>query len=770
MKKEHFLELAKKRMLVLDGAMGTMLHKAGFTTGCAAELNIRNPELIKAIHKSYADAGADMILTNTFSANRRELGKYGIGNKTAEINKAAVKIARDSAPGCIIAGDVGPLGTYLEPLGELSFDDAYEMFSEQITALNEADLLIIETISDIKELKAAVLAAKDHSSLPIMTSMSFQDGRTATGTDVESYTVIMDAMGVDAIGANCSEGPEGLLEVAKIIAKNTDKPVLIEPNAGIPKIIDGKTVFMQSPDDFGKYAEKFHKLGVNMLGGCCGTTPEHIKRIAERLKNKKPVKRIFVEKTKLSSRTKTVTVEGKTLVVGERINPTGKKHFQDELKEGKTSYIQEQALLQAQQGASLLDINVGVAGADEKNNLPKAVEIVQRITDLPIVIDTSSHEALEPALKKADGKPLINSVNGSEKSLKAVLPLARKYGAAIIALTLDEKGIPETKEERISIARRIIEEASRAGIKKQDIIVDCLTLTIATNPGNEKIILESLKDIKRLGYKTILGISNISHGLPNRSEINSKFLTKAIHNGLDLAIINPTDNILQENTDIEIFKVKKIKKEDYLNLPIEKQLYNAILHGDEDNILELIEKGLESINALKINDTLIDALNEVGDRFNKKEYFLPQVIASANAMKKAFARLKEALKKEGGKEKGIVLFATVENDYHDIGKNIVMALLECHNYKIIDLGKSVPKEKIVEAVKEYEPDLVGLSALMTTTITEMEKVIKELREKDIKTPVIIGGAVVTDDYAKQIKAAYSKSAVSAVKKVSELIG
>jgi 5-methyltetrahydrofolate--homocysteine methyltransferase len=769
MKKDEFKELLQKKILILDGAMGTTLMKMNLATKCNELLNITKPDVIKGIHKSYADAGSDIIFTNTFGANRLKLEAHGHGNKIIKINEEAVKIAREACPDCLIAGDIGPLGKYIEPLGDLTFDKAYEYFSEQIGGLKKADLLTIETFSDVKMLKAAVLAAKDNSNLPIMTTMTFQDGRTDIGTDVETYATIANVLDVDTVGANCSEGPEGLLEVARILAKNTNKPISIKPNAGIPKIVNNQTIYPQTPEEFSSFAEKFYRLGINLIGGCCGTNAEHIRKIAEKLKGKKPLARKIQEKTKLCSRLRTVTVGGKTLVVGERINPTNKKQFQEELKQGKTNYIREVALEQVSQGASLLDINVGVPGLDEKITLPKAVKVVQSLVDAPLIIDSSDHEAIELALKTCDGKPLINSVNGSEKSLKSILPLAKRYGAAIIALTLDEKGIPYTKEKRIEIAKRIISEALKLGIKKEDIIVDCLTLTIATNPENEKIILDTIKEIEKLGYKTILGISNISHGLPNRSEINSKFLTKASKAGLDLAIINPKDNIIQENTDIEIFKVKKPDKELYLNLPVEKKLYNGILYGDEDNILDLIEEGLKKMKALEINDILIDALNEVGEKFNKKEYFLPQVLASAGAMKKSFERLKKELSKEGGKERGIVLFATVENDIHDIGKNIVIALLESHNYKIIDLGVSVPKEKIVEMTKKYSPNLIALSALMTTTAIEMEKVIKELRKNNINIPVIVGGAVITRDYADLISAEYSKDALSAVKKINELI-
>jgi len=765
--KEGFLNSLRNRIFLLDGAMGTMLQANGFTKGCPDELNIKNPELVKKIHKTYADAGSNLIITNTFGAHRLKLEKYNLQHKLSQINKAAIKNIREACPDCLVVGDIGPLGEFIEPLGKLTFDIAYKTYKEQIQALKEADILIIETISDIKVLKAALIAAKEIFKGPIISSMTIQDKRTTTGTDVETYVTIAESLGADIIGVNCSDGPEGMYETAKLIVKNTNKPICLQPNAGLPKIKGKETVWDYPIGKFADYSKKFIELGANIIGGCCGTNPDFIKAIFKNTKNLKPKKRHIQKHTKLCSRTKTLTIKP-TLIVGERINPTNRKDFADEIKESKTNYLRNQAKQQVEEGASLLDINVGVAGIKASGTLPNVIETVQNLVDVPLVIDTSDAGALELALKKCDGKPLINSVNGSEKSLKGILPLAKRYGAAIIALCLDHDGIPKTKEKRIEIAKRIVKEAEKIGINSEDIIVDALVLTIATNPENEKIILESVKEIKKLGHKTILGISNISHGLPNRSEVNSKFFTKAHKAGLDLAILNPLDNILQEETNIEI-KVKKIKKQDYKNLPIEKQLYNAILFGDKDNIVEIINNGLKELKALKINNILIDALHEVGDKFNCKEYFLPHVLLSAEAMKRAFKRLKNELKKEGGKEKGKVLFATVENDIHDIGKNIVIALLESHNYKIIDLGANVKTQSIVKETISQRPDIVALSALMTTTVLEMEKVIKELRHNNINIPVIVGGAVVTDDYASQIKAAYGKDALAAVKKINELI-
>ncbi len=555
----------------------------------------------------------------------------------------------------------------------------------------------------------------------------------------------------------------------KVMAKLTKKPLSIWPNAGLPQMIDGKTVFPATPKEMAKYAKKFWKLGVNIIGGCCGSNKEHIKAIADKVKGKKTKKRKVKETSYLCSRTKTLEIDKETLIVGERINPTGRKEFREEIKQGKTALIRTEALQQVKEGAELLDINVGVAGINETEMLKKAVSLVQSTVNVPIVIDTSDVKALEESLKLSDGKALINSVNGKEDSLNTVLALAKKYGAAIIGLTLDKEGIPKTKEKRLKIAKKIIKRALEIGIDKNDIYIDCLTMTIATNPENEKILLDCVKEIKAMGYKTILGVSNISHGLPNRSLINSKFYTKASKAGLNLAILNPLDKTKQKKTDIQDFAKVKIEKKDYSKLPLEKQLYNAILYGDEDGIAAIVDKALASMKALQINEILVSALSEVGDKFKCKEYFLPNVLLSASTMKKAFSRLKEEFKKTGQKHKAKVLFATVKDDVHDIGKNIVIALIESNNYQVVDLGKDVSTEAIIEAVKKHKIDIVCLSALMTTTAPYMKEVIKKLDIEKIKIPVLIGGAVITEDYAKGIGAFYAKDAISAVKKLGEII-
>ena len=780
--RNNLLHVLKKRILYADGALGTVLQQFGLKNGCPDELNLKNPYLIQSIHKAYLDAGANILLSNTFGASRLKLKQYKLEDKLKQINQAAVQLAKEvlrkeAAYDCLIAADISELGEYIEPLGKLTFDEAYELYKEQLEALEEADIIFIETISDIKTLKAAIIAAKEiGKGKPIITSMTFEDSlRTSSGTDVKTYVKIADALGADIIGANCSSGPEGFYEIAKLITQNTNKPVILKPNAGMPQLKDGKTIFDCNVKEFAEYTKKFVELGVNIVGGCCGTDPGFISAIVKATEGMTPIKRKNKQITCFCSRTRTVELGDKTLVVGERINPSGRKQFREEIKLGGTTLIRNEALKQQSEGASLLDINVGVPGTDEIANLKKAISVVQNIVDLPLVIDTSSKEALEEALKQSDGKPLINSVNGDEKSLDVVLPLAKKYGGGIIALCLDKGGIPKDVEGRVRIAKKIIAAAENIGIPKEDIIIDCLTLTIATNPENEKIILQAVKEINQLGYKTVLGVSNISYGLPNRDEINQKFFTKASQAGLNLAILNPLDNILREDTEInkQSLGLETIDV-DYENLSIEEQLYSAILYGDNDNILEFIDKALKTKRALEINELLLSAMEEVGRRFKAKKFFLPQVLLSAEAMKSAFERLKNELFKQkrdlGDKDSANkIIFATVENDIHDIGKNIVIAVLESYGFNIVDLGRDVPLDKILTTAAAENADLIALSALMTTTAPEMEKIVKELNERKIKIPVIIGGAVITEDYAKVIGAAYSQDALAAVKVIKKVI-
>lgn len=776
-----FLGELEERILVLDGAMGTLIQKSGVSHSCPEELYLTTPELISSIHRQYLDAGADVIETNTFGATTYKLKEFGLQEKAREINEIAVSIAKRAAKNtALVAASIGPLGEYVKPLGKLSFDEAYSIYKKQIRALKKADIFLIETISDIKIAKAAIIAAKEVTSKPIICSFAFEDGRTATGTDTETAATIVEALGVDVIGLNCCAGPKELYSTAKKIAESTDLPILAYPNAGLPYLVNGRTVFPLGPNSFVREIEKFLELGVNIVGGCCGTTPFHIRLLAQRVKGKKPVKRKNSKKSKLCSRTKTVVIE-KPTIVGECINPTNKKDLIEEIKHKKISIIKRLAIEQSNAGTALLDLNVSIANGNDKKFLPIALNAVESCTDSAIVLDNTDPVALENALKVASGKVLINSVNGKKESIENLLPLAKKYGAAIIGLTLDENGIPESAEKRVEIAKKIIAEANRQGITREDIYIDCITSTVAAEREKAKITIEALEEIKKLGVKTTLGISNISIGLPNRREINFRFLCQALNAGLDLAIVNPLDEMMKdaiesyskfdssESLDKYVDKLIKIEKKPIdKKLSIDKQLEFAVMNGLEEDIEKIVEEALQKYKPLEVNNFLLQGMSIVGEKFKKKEIFLPNVMLSASTMKKAFAVIKKHLKSGTMKKKGKIIFATVKNDVHDIGKNIVIALLESNGYEIVDLGKDVDEKRIVKEVKENNASLICLSSLMTTTMIEMPKVIEKLRKNGFNIPVMVGGAVVNKEFAKDIGASYGKDAVDAVEKVKEI--
>lgn len=796
------LSRLKDEILIYDGATGTLLQESGALKAgaCPEELNLSNPKIIKSFHLDYIKAGADVIETNSFGGNRLKLKAYGLEKHLHKINYEAAKIAKSAACDKVyVAGSVGPLDRQIRPLGDLSFDEAVGFFKEQIKALKEGgcDLIILETFADIKELKAAFVAAREVGGLPIQAQMTFEAGeRTTYGTPPNAFAVLFQALGADIIGTNCSTGPKEVLKVIKEILPFTNKYISCQPNAGLPELRDGKTFFPESPKSFAKYAVEFAKLGVNLIGGCCGTTPEHISEIKSSLKNRKPTKRKYIPAFRLSSRSKVVELSVKTrpLIIGERINPTGKKELQEEIRKGKTFIIRREALEQTKKGADILDVNVGVPETDEPKTMAQAVEVIQGVCETPLSIDSSSPKAIEAALKEADGKPLINSVNGEKEKIDSILPLARKYGAAILVLTLDKCGLPKNSDERLKIAGRIIDKAIAIGISKEDIVVDPLTLTISAKPEQAKESLSAIKKLKIKGYPASLGVSNISFGLPNRGKINADFFSLALAFGLDMAIINPSDDAMfrvakakvkRKATESEIKKFLKdalrpveeiTKKEKKAKLAYSKDvrshLKDAILYGDKDNIVPFIEEALaDGIRPLEINNSiLIPALEIVGERFAKREYFLPQIILSAEAMQRAFGRLKKELKPSESKGKGKIVIATVEGDIHDIGKNIVISVLENHGYEIYDLGRSVPTDVIIKEAVKNKADIIGLSALMTTTMIQMERVIKELKKQGLKFKTLVGGAVVTKEYAKKIGAsAYARDAIEAVNIIKSLL-
>ncbi len=799
MNKNEFLNLISKKILILDGATGTELQKYNFLEDVSTpeELNVKFPDRIQKIYSSYINAGSDIILANTFGANKLKLAQYKLDNKIKEIITAGVQIAKKEAKktGAFVAGDISSIGSYVYPLGSVSFDTAYEAFKQQAQYLRDSnvDLIVIETMTEIKELKAAILAVKDVCDIPIIAQMTFtSDGTTVTGTDVMSFIAMAESLEVSAIGMNCSVGPSELLKLAKLMSQNTNLPISFKPNAGMPEIINRKTVFPGTKEEFVDICVEAYNYGINMFGGCCGTTPEYINLLSNKLKNKQPVKRKFVEHHLLSSRTKTIDLNliNKPIKIGERINPTGRKKFQAELSQNIFGLVKNEARVQAQNGADILDVNMGLPGADETKLIINAVNEVQEIVNLPLSIDSSSPNAIETACKHCAGKPLINSVNGEIEKLEKILPIAKRYGASIIGLCTDENGIPKTAKERINIAKKILKYAEKFGINKNEIIFDYLTLSVSSSSEQVEETLNAIKKSKELFpyCKTVLGVSNISFGLPSRQTINSTFLKMAVSAGLDVAICNPSvdwtiddeyaKNLLTNkdaNAREYISKYASVTKKNIVteeNISPKEKLFNAIINGDKDYIKSLIDEILKEDNdPLKIsNELILKALNVVGEKFSTKEYFLPQVIMSAETAQLAFSHIKPMLKNQNKSSMGKIIMATVKGDVHDIGKNIVCAVLESFGFEVFDLGKNVEDDFIIKKAKEYNADIIGLSALMTTTMIEMEKIIDLKKKLNMDVKIMIGGAPVTKDFAKSIGAdGYSKDAIEAAKLATNLI-
>ena len=763
---------SRKKFHILDGAMGTMLQKAGLKLGEIPEaLSITHPEIIIDIHKQYINAGSEIIYTNTFGANALKLknSKYTV----KEIVEKSIENARiASNKNALVALDIGPLGELLEPSGTLSFDDAYSYFKEIVSYSKGADLIVFETFSDLYELKAGILAVKENCNLPVMCSMSFEkNGRTFTGVLVESFAKTAVGLGADAVGINCSLGPKEILPLAKTLCDYTPEnfPVFVKPNAGLPHS-DGSGYDLTS-DDFAKIIDLYMGLGVIMVGGCCGTTPEYIEKTCKVLNGKKPCDKPSNNASVICSATKIEKIEC-VAVVGERINPTGKKRFQQALRENDLDYILTQATEQVNAGAQILDVNVGIPEIDETTVLTQTVKSIQSIIDLPLQLDSSSSEALEKALRYYNGSPIVNSVNGEEKSLKNILPLCKKYGASVIGLTLDENGIPNRAEDRFKIAEKIVNTALSYGIAKKDIYIDTLTMTISADKDNAIITLDALEMVKnKLGVKTALGVSNVSFGLPCRENINATFLTLALSRGLDLAIINPNSEEMMarvlsflaltakdENCKnyVARYKQTQVTIAKIESQSTEKTLKDCVIQGLKGKSAEIAQSLLKTFSPLDIVDNeLIPALDEVGSDYEKGVKFLPELLSSATAAQSAFEVIKEHIAKTGTKSasKGQIVLATVKGDVHDIGKNIVKVVLENYGYTIFDLGRDVEPQKILDTILEKNIKLVGLSALMTTTVKSMEETIKLIKQNsDCK--IMVGGAVLTEDYALKIGADY----------------
>ena len=748
-----FKELIKQGTVLLDGAMGTMLQNAGLEAGAAPELlNIDKPELIEDIHRKYVEAGSQIVYANTFGANRYKLKN----NSVKEIISAGISIAKKACgKKALVALDIGPIGQLLEPSGTMTFEEAYDIFKEQIIAGKSADVIVFETMTDLYELKAAVLAAKENSRQPIVCTMTFEENRrTFTGCCVSSMALLLNGLGVDAVGINCSLGPSQLIPICKELLEWTDMPVVLKPNAGLPDPVTGK--YDVSPEEFAEQMKYAASCGVKIFGGCCGTTPEYISALKKALDGTEVRRRKALPRSAVCTPSRTVVID-RPRIIGERINPTGKKLFKEALRNNDTGYILNQAIEQIRAGADILDVNVGLPEIDEKAMMIKAVKEIQSVTDAPLQIDSTIPEVLEAALRIYNGKPIVNSVNGEESSLETVLPLVKKYGAAVVGLTLDKNGIPPKAEQRFAIAEKILKRAMYYGIPKEDVFIDCLTLTAS---AEQEAVMETLRALgrvkKELGLKTVLGVSNISFGLPNRPLINVDAMTGAVRAYKLLANIdkNSFDFIAAYNSAA----VQKTENKDENNISLEY----AVENGLKDESAKATAELLKIADPMEIiNGALIPALDKAGEQFEKGTIFLPQLILTAGAAQAAFGVIREKMISENSSpvSKGKIVLATVKGDIHDIGKNIVKVLLENYGYTVIDLGKDVPCEEVVRAALEHRVKLVGLSALMTTTLKSMEETIRLLRESGSECKVVVGGAVLTPEYAEKIGADfYAKDA------------
>ncbi len=789
-----------KQMLFFDGAMGTMLQGSGLKAGELPEiLNITNPELISSVHKKYFDAGCNIITSNTFGANRCKLKDSGYS--VEQIVNAAIGCAKSAREQCsdtsdkFIAMDMGPIGRLIEPMGDLSFDEAYDLFKEMAICGENAgaDLILIETMGATYEIKAAVLAAKENTNLPVFVTCAFdQNSKLFTGANVGAVVAMLEGLRVDAFGLNCGFGPDELYPVVEEMCRISSTPIIFNPNAGLPKQKDGVTFFDVTPDAFAVSMRKAADLGLCVMGGCCGTTPEHIGAMIELCGDVIPCVPQNKGITMVSSYTHSVEIGKEPLIVGERINPTGKKRFKEALRNGEISYILGEGISQQDAGAQILDVNVGLPEIDESTMLESTVKKLQAIIDLPLQIDTSNMQAMERAMRCYNGKPLINSVSGKAESMRAVFPLVQKYGGTVVGLVLDENGIPSTAEGRVQVAKKIIATAAEYGIDKKDIIIDGLTLTVSAEPESANVTLETLRRVKsELGVCTTLGVSNISFGLPKREIINSVFYTAAMAAGLDCAIINPKSESMMNSYRsyralcgfdtacgdyIATYSDSTTSETTSQKSPASMSLKSAIISGLAEECEKIVREMLNSTNAPApmeiINGEMIPALNEVGDGFEKGTVFLPQLLMSAEAAKSAFDVLKEVIANTGSDEKiGKVIIATVKDDIHDIGKNIVKVLLENYRFDVIDLGKDVSPEAVLQAALENNVTAVGLSALMTTTVVNMEATIKLLRKEMPQVKIFVGGAVLTEDYAMQIGAdSYCRDAMASVRYCQKIFG
>ena len=773
-----------KRILFFDGGMGTLLQEQGLQAGELPETwNLKNPEPIIQIHKAYLAAGADIILANTFGANRFKYGGDLENIVTAGVANAKIAVA-ESGKKAYVALDIGSTGKLLKPMGTLDFEEAVGVFAEIIRVGEKAgaDLILIETMSDTYELKAAVLAAKENSTLPIMATVIFDESKKMlTGASPQVVVSLLEGLGVDALGINCGLGPKQMKEIVKELLKYASIPVIVNPNAGLPRSENGKTVFDVGAEEFAEDMEEIVTMGAWFAGGCCGTTPAHIQAMVEKCKEITPVPITPKNYTFVTSYSTAVELGGRPVIIGERINPTGKSKFKQALRDHNIDYILEEGVKQEDSGAHILDVNVGLPEIDEAAMMETIVYELQSIMPIPLQIDTTNMEAMERALRIYNGKPMINSVNGKAEIMEQVFPLVKKYGGVVVGLALDEDGIPDTTEGRLAIAEKIYQTGEKYGISRKDIVIDALVMTMSTNNESAKITLDTVKEITARGGKTVLGVSNISFGLPQRELINAAFFTMAMNNGLSAGIINPNAKAMRQAYDtfcvlggydaqcmnyIENYAVTDAPNAAAKPAASKLNLTDSIIKGLKDQAYRATEEELKTKEPMEIiNGELVPALDVVGQGFEKGTMFLPQLLMSAEAAKAGFEAIRQYVQSHGEaqEKKATIVIATVKGDIHDIGKNIVKVLLENYGYEVIDLGKDVPPEKIVETVVDKHAPLVGLSALMTTTVVNMEESIKELHKEAPWCKIMVGGAVLTQEYADMIGADfYGKDAMQSV--------
>ena len=815
MTREAFRELVKNGPVLLDGATGTNLQKAGMPVGvCPEQWILENSEVLINLQKRYVEAGTDILFAPTFTASRIKLKEYGLEDHLEEMNRKLVALSKEAAKGtnALVAGDLTMTGEQLYPLGDLMFEDLVDVYKEQAKIIADAgaDLFVVETMMSLQECRAAVLAIREVCDLPVMVSLTYnEDGRTLYGTDPVTAVVVMQSLGADAVGMNCSTGPEAMLEPIAKMAEYAAIPLLAKPNAGMPELIDGQTVFNVEPEEFAEVGKKLVEEGAAIIGGCCGTTPEHIRALKEAVKGI-PVKAPLQTKRRmLTSERKSVeiTLEGRFMVIGERINPTGKKKLQAELKEGSLNLVRTMALEQEENGASILDINMGMNGIDEKEMMLRTIYEVTSTVDCPLCIDSSHVDIIEAALRIYPGRALINSISLEKEKFEKLLPIAKKYGAMFILLPLSDEGLPKDSAEKHGIIRTIMDEAVRIGMAKEDIIVDGLVATIGANPNAALECFETFSYCKNeLELPTACGLSNISFGLPERTYVNTAFLTMAIANGLTMAIANPSQELLmnaafasdmllnKKESDIRYIERMNFLSEKYAGMErvmVQKTpagtsaaggetrkestgsgVFQAVLKGNKEHVLEEVKKMLDGGAKPDeiINEHLIAAINEVGELFDKKKYFLPQLISSANTMKLAIEYLEPMLERSNTEAMATIVVATVEGDIHDIGKNLVVLMLKNYGYHVIDLGKDVPADVIVDTAMNEGAKVIGLSALMTTTMMRMKDVVELAKEKGCTAKIVIGGAAITESFSDEIGAdGYSKDAAECVKLVERLL-